>query len=154
MDKNAFSRRIIAYLVIILFFIADRYLKFYSSKNPEDYLMKWKYAGIKFTKNYFIAFSLPIPEGPLIIFVVGAIVVFLIFLSFKYLRAGNYLGEMACLLISVGSVSNLYDRIMFGYVIDYVDIKYFTVLNLADLMIVSGAIILAAVIYRPRAIKG
>jgi signal peptidase II len=42
------------------------------------------------------------------------------------------------LFIIFGAISNLVDRLKFGYVIDYIDIKYFTVFNLADIMIVVG----------------
>ncbi len=41
-----------------------------------------------------------------------------------------------------GAISNIIDRLSYGYVIDYLSLRYFTVFNLADVMISSGAIIL------------
>jgi hypothetical protein len=39
-------------------------------------------------------------------------------------------------LVLIGAISNLYDRLSYSYVIDYLDLKYFTVFNVADAMIV------------------
>jgi signal peptidase II len=44
--------------------------------------------------------------------------------------------------IIFGAISNILDRLIYGYVIDYLELKYFTVFNLADVMISGGAIIL------------
>ena len=44
--------------------------------------------------------------------------------------------------IIMGAASNLFDRLKYGYVIDYLDLKYFTVFNLADAMIIFGVAIL------------
>ncbi len=41
-------------------------------------------------------------------------------------------------LILGGAVGNLYDRIMFGYVIDYLDFRVWPVFNMADSAICVG----------------
>lgn len=51
--------------------------------------------------------------------------------------------KLATLLLLGGAVSNLIDRLRFGYVIDYIDLKGLPVFNLADLFIVLGAILLS-----------
>jgi len=43
-------------------------------------------------------------------------------------------------LILGGAVSNLIDRMMFGYVIDYIDLKVWPAFNLADAAITIGVI--------------
>ncbi len=45
-------------------------------------------------------------------------------------------------LIVLGAGSNLLDRIKYSYVIDYIDLKYFTVFNIADTMISLGVALL------------
>jgi signal peptidase II len=42
-------------------------------------------------------------------------------------------------ILIIGAILNFTDRIKFGYVIDYFSLKYFTVFNLADVMI-CGAV--------------
>jgi signal peptidase II len=41
-----------------------------------------------------------------------------------------------------GAISNIVDRLQYGFVIDYLEIKNFTIFNLADVMISSGALFL------------
>lgn len=45
-------------------------------------------------------------------------------------------------LIFSGAISNIIDRLTFGCVIDFIDLKFWPVFNLADIFIVLGAIIL------------
>lgn len=41
-----------------------------------------------------------------------------------------------------GAVGNLIDRIFRGYVVDVIDVKYFSVFNFADIMINAGVVLL------------
>ena len=41
-----------------------------------------------------------------------------------------------------GALGNLYDRIAFGYVRDFLDVKFFAIFNVADIFIVLGMIAL------------
>ena len=45
------------------------------------------------------------------------------------------------MLILVGAIGNIIDRLVWGYVIDYIDVNYF-VCNLADIFIFVGALLL------------
>ncbi|MFN3698824.1 MAG: signal peptidase II, partial [Dictyoglomus sp.] len=51
---------------------------------------------------------------------------------YKYLEIGLILG---------GLLGNLYDRVFYGYVIDFIHIKNLFVFNLADLFITVGGIL-------------
>lgn len=53
----------------------------------------------------------------------------------------NSLSFASALLLG-GAVSNLMDRLRFGYVVDYIDIGSLPVFNLADVAIVIGAVLL------------
>lgn len=46
------------------------------------------------------------------------------------------------LLIIFGGLSNLFDRLIYGYVIDMIHLFSFSVFNLADVMIVLGCILI------------
>ena len=45
---------------------------------------------------------------------------------------------LATSIIILGAFSNLLDRLLFGYVIDYLNLHFWPVFNLADVMVVVG----------------
>jgi len=55
---------------------------------------------------------------------------------------------IACGFILGGAISNLYDRIFLGYVVDYLDFRIWPVFNLSDSCITTGAFLL---LWRPYA---
>lgn len=71
-------------------------------------------------------------------------IAFLVFIIYYMYKKKKYNIEFA--LIIGGLIGNLIDRIVFGYVIDYIGIiifkYYFPIFNIADALIVIGAIIL------------
>jgi signal peptidase II len=47
-------------------------------------------------------------------------------------------------LLLAGAAGNLIDRLAYGYVVDFLDLGWFPVFNLADAAVVVGAALLAA----------
>jgi signal peptidase II len=96
---------------------------------------------LNFAANKYISFSLPIGGIGLI----AAIIFILVCLTYYFaycLKKGEQKKASLVMLVLLGAVSNLFDRFKYGYVVDYFDLKYFTVFNLADDMIVCGTILL------------
>jgi signal peptidase II len=89
------------------------------------------------SQNIFVAFSLQTFFDPLwlIIPIVAIVVVVLI----KTLREHSA-DAPALILILAGAASNLFDRLVYGYVIDYIDLSYFTIFNIADILISVGVV--------------
>ena len=87
-------------------------------------------------KNYGSAFSLPIPREILIViafFVIGWVL---------WSYYDNFLSENFSSLILAGAVGNLIDRVNFGYVIDFIDLKVWPVFNFADIFICIAVFLL------------
>lgn len=97
---------------------------------------------LRLAKNYNIAFSLPL-SGPILVIFIFLTTIILIFFFIKKWQQKNNVFSLTLFFIILGSSSNLFDRIKYGFVIDYLDLKYFTVFNIADGMISCGAFILA-----------
>lgn len=100
------------------------------------------FPGAEFTlfRNPGIAFSLPLPD---IIFWPNAalILVALIWLAVR-MRKDDAVGAALLVCIILGSLSNMFDRAVYGAVIDYVIFFGRSAVNIADGMIVGGVIAL------------
>jgi len=78
-------------------------------------------------------------------FFIGLTLVLLLVL-FLYCRKfsnSDRLIRLALALVVGGGVGNLLDRLRLGYVVDFLDFRVWPVFNVADMAIVSGAIVLA-----------
>jgi lipoprotein signal peptidase len=50
--------------------------------------------------------------------------------------------KISLILIASGAISNIIDRLSFGCVIDFIDLKFWPLFNLADIYITIGAIMI------------
>jgi len=96
---------------------------------------------LNFAANKYISFSLPIGGIGLLVAIIFILIWLCYYLVYN-LEKGEQKKAAIILLILFGAFSNLFDRFKYGYVVDYFDLKYFTVFNLADAMIVCGTILL------------
>jgi signal peptidase II len=69
-------------------------------------------------------------------------VILFIFLHLKNKKI-PLLYKISLSLILAGSVGNLIDRLRFGYVIDFLDLRFWPVFNLADSALTIGALLLS-----------
>ena len=90
-------------------------------------------------------------KGRSLFFTVSTILV-IIFICLYVWRGGckDLLVLTALSLILGGAVGNLIDRVLFGYVIDFLDFRIWPVFNIADASITIGAFILAIRLIRLR----
>ncbi len=95
---------------------------------------------INFFTNTNIAFGLPLPQFLIIILII-IILIILSYLWYLALWQQKWLRLLAFSLIIMGALSNLLDRLFFGYVIDYINVFFWPIFNLADCAIVAGVLI-------------
>jgi len=122
------------------FLLIDQFFKYIAYTNPDlRFYMIDPWLGWEYLANPGIAFSLPIPN----IFLVWSTPVILFLLCTLFIKKKErgvwYL--LATTLILVGATSNFIDRVLFGITIDYIRVAH-SVLNIADIMIVGGALAL------------
>ncbi len=95
-----------------------------------------------FITNTGAAFGM-FPQLGSIFMVVAIIVIIAIILFYHHLPIKNPWIRLSLGLQLGGAMGNLLDRLMHGYVVDFVDIGFWPIFNLADLSIVCGVAILA-----------
>ena len=125
----------------IVKFLVSTYL------NYIDVIPKFLYLSLE--KNYGVAFSMLWNNRLLILIISLLLILFLIYLLNKdYLSKGknNKLLNVTYGLLFGGILGNLIDRIVRGYVIDYIGVYIFNykfpVFNLADSFITIGVILM------------
>ncbi len=97
-----------------------------------------------YERNPGVAFNFLTGTGPLVYFVVGAVVLAL--LVFLLARPGRRLLWLPVGMLVGGAVGNLIDRVARGSVIDFIHIPHWPAFNFADMSITFGAVILALVV--------
>lgn len=143
--SNLDKKKMVIYFLIAIFFIAwDRFFKYlalnYFYDSPVNLI--GQILNFQLNKNYYIAFSLPVSGVYLNIFI-SMILAVLAFVFAYLLKKENYIFAILVFLLICGAASNFYDRIRYGFVVDYFDLRYFTIFNLADNMIVFSIILIA-----------
>ena len=102
------------------------------------------------TNNYGAAFGIFKHNNVLLILV--TLIILLVLYKYMYSFKKNRRNNIAFGLILGGIFGNLIDRILKGYVIDFLDFKIFNydypVFNIADIAIVVGVILLGYAILR------
>ena len=102
---------------------------------------------IHFVTNTGAAFGL-FQNGSLAFAVVAALVSILIIVYSRYLPEGQWLVRLSLGLQLGGAAGNLIDRIRLGYVIDFLDVRFWPVFNIADSAVVCGVALLAVLLLR------
>jgi signal peptidase II len=150
MEQRRYKKMTTAFAGVIFLFACDRILKYWALAGlyhtKIDIINNW--LSFELFKNEAIAFSIPLPQLviiPLTIIIIAALVIFLA----QRLRCYWGLVEIGCLFIIGGALSNLYDRLQYGFVVDYLNFIWWPVFNLADVMISAGvALILWKIVRR------
>ena len=126
----------------------ERLIRYYDELNFEDVEIKVNkdiiknFLSITYVRNTGAAFSILENNRILLIIIsICALIYILYYLSKKKLEHIDYLSFS---FLIAGIVGNLIDRLLHGYVIDYIDFRIinFPIFNFADSLIIIGAIIL------------
>ena len=145
------SKKIITYFIIVLFiFLADRFSKLYILSVLQNYGDVYininSYINLILVWNHGIGFGLFSYDQSeiynLMTILIAFINLFIVYLIYKTKDVSAYF----FLIILGGSLGNLYDRIYYSAVPDFIDISYkgyhWFVFNVADIFISLGIICL------------
>jgi len=96
--------------------------------------------------NTGIAFGLFKNQGAVFIVIPIIAVGLLVYNIYYYRHNGEELSRLYIIAFSLilgGAIGNLLDRILYGYVIDFIDFRIWPVFNVADSAITVGALVIA-----------
>lgn len=142
-----YKEKTIVYTFALLYFIIDIVSKSVILRSgnvlfKKEVIKDFFYLDLQ--KNTGAAFS--ILEGATIFFVVVGILALIFIHKYLLKEKLNTLKILSYSLLIGGIVGNLFDRIFYGYVVDFLSFKfgdyYFPVFNFADSFIVVGAILI------------
>ena len=155
--KQRGVRRLLVWLTIIVVWIIDRFVKVLIQTNfipGETLIVIPKVFHLTYVLNPGAAFGLM--AGQTWIFIVTAMIVIVgvVYSQFRIPRSER-LTRLAIGMIGGGALGNLYDRVVTGSVVDYLDFKIWSyVFNFADSMIVIAVGLLMVLIYREEKAQG
>ncbi len=132
------------YLIGFLLVLLDQATKvFFYGKNFDFGLV-----AITFTRNTGISFGLLEGTNHYI-----AIISVAVLIGLWHYRAEFKGKETWLLLITSGIIGNLLDRIFRGYVVDFIDLKFWPIFNFADSYLTIGVLMLIIVTIKKDIIK-
>ena len=140
---------ILSFLICFSVVVADRLTKIYFSDllaYGESLPVIRDVLHMNLVHNTGIAFGFFKDQGAVFI-IIPIIAIALLMYNIYYFRQNNEalsrLYVIAFSLILGGAIGNLFDRITYGYVIDFIDFRIWPVFNIADSAISIGALLIA-----------
>ncbi len=125
------KRRLFVGFAVVGAFLIDVALKRFAYLNQE--LRFGEVIGWRYFENKGIIAGIPLPLEFTILFTVFIIGVFIYFAD----STPSWRQRLAIVALLLGAISNLVDRIAFGFTIDYL-LLYRSVFNIADILIATG----------------
>ena len=147
--KIYFYDKTLYFILITFFCILDQISKIYINLNFHKLLNKdiilFK---IEFVRNYGAAFNIFSGNRVFLSFI--SVISTLILFYFIFISENKLINKYGLSFILAGTIGNGIDRLLNGYVIDFIKIKFidFPVFNIADIVINIGVLILILNYYR------
>lgn len=137
---------VISLFVLIIDIISKQLVSHFLAEG-ESIVIIPKFFSLTFAKNNGVAFSML--EGMSIFIVIVTIIVICYIIKYILNDSHLFYEDIGYSFIIGGAIGNLIDRIVYGYVIDFLDFNIFgydfPVFNIADSAIVIGVIIVIIV---------
>ena len=142
-------------LIVFLGLLLDRLTKIWtlnSLKEQNGITLIKDFFKLEYLENRGAAFGILQNKLILLALVTFLIISGMIYYIIKYKPKSKFLRISFALIIS-GALGNLYDRLFYKYVVDFIllhykEVYYFPTFNVADMLVVVGTLILAIVIVK------
>ena len=141
------NKKNMLFIYIVFILILDQISKYFVYLYKPNIILIKKVLSITYAKNNGIAFSMLSENRFFIILISFVLISLFLYIIYKDMKKDNNKFKLILYAILLGGIlGNLLDRLIRGYVIDFISIKiftyYFPVFNLADICITVGVILL------------
>jgi signal peptidase II len=130
-------------MIVLIVIVSDQFTKYLISTNMRLWESIPLIKGVldfTYVRNTGVGFSLFRSQGDFVDYLTLAIIVLIVAFSFIW-KDKNWLFRVSMGLLIGGALSNnAISRLFFGYVIDFIQIGWWPVFNVADSCVVAGAI--------------
>lgn len=142
------KKKIILLSIGVFLIIIDQAAKFLLTQ--KELTLIPNVLNISYLQNEGVVFGLFNGDLLVIMAVTAVILGFIVKLIIHYFNEKKFVYATSLILILSGGFSNLLDRILRGYVIDYINITLFNfpIFNIADMLITLGVIMLFILVIR------
>jgi signal peptidase II len=131
-------------LLVLSVLLADRASKVWAlrSLEPRGEIPYFRYFALTYVENTGVAFGMFRGRNSPLILISVLLIAGLLWWR-RTVSPTQRLTHASILLVVGGALGNLYDRIAYGFVVDFFDFKVWPVFNVADSCITVGACLLA-----------
>ncbi|MBO4706942.1 MAG: signal peptidase II [Elusimicrobiaceae bacterium] len=131
-------------IVFVAILLLDRVTKIFTLKFllPKGSIDILPFFSLTYVENTGSAFGL-FQNANLFLLIVSLLVLFLMIKWRKDILSLGSLAKYGYLMIFAGALGNIYDRIVLGHVVDFLDFHFWPVFNIADSAICVGATFIA-----------
>lgn len=142
------KKKIILLLIGVVFIIIDQTAKFLFT--GKSFTLITNVLNINYYQNNGILFGIFDGDLLVIMAVTAVILGFLVKAIIHYFNEKKFIYATSLILVLAGGFSNFIDRLLRGYVVDYLNITLFSfpIFNIADLIITIGIIMLFILLVR------
>ncbi len=119
----------------------DRFFKQLIEQNFFDTkIIGWQWLALERHHNFGVAFNVPIP-----LYVVIPLTFLIIIGLVLWIRRHphDFFAQLGASAVILGAISNLFDRIWYGYTVDYIRLIN-SIINIADLLVLAGIFLLVS----------
>ena len=140
----ALKKHLLFFITALLVLVLDQLVKQLITVYSID--KNYSFVAIHFVKNFGIGFgllNLPVLRWVMVA-VITLIVIGILYYYSKSYSASKLLFVFSLALVLGGALGNLVDRIMYGFVVDFIDFSFWPAFNIADSAITVGIVLLIA----------
>ncbi|MAG28922.1 hypothetical protein CL632_02140 [bacterium] len=124
-------------IIAALGFVLDRIIKYFVLKNPSfenGFFLFDGVFGLRLHINEYFAWGLPI-SNTISIYLMILVILALIYAMIRMHALGLW-------LVLAGALSNILDRFIYNGVIDYIVVPWGGIINIADILVIAGVLVL------------